>query len=1588
MSSSSAEDVSWTTASPSVLGSVVGFSWLDYFLFSLMLVASALIGVYFAFFAKQKQNSTQEYLMGGKNMGLIPVTLSLIASWVSGITLLGMPAEIYTYGTQYWTSVLGLALSTVVTGVFFLPVIHKLQITTSYEYLAIRFCQKVRVLGSMLFIISHFLYIPIVIYLPALAFSQVTGVSLHLITPVVCVVCIFYTSLGGLKAVVWTDAIQTVAMFGSMAVVAIAGTVAVGGPSTVWQRNAASGRIEFFNTDIDPTARHTFWNVIFGFSFMWMTALAANQGMMQRFLAMKTITMCYKMLIMYWFGVVILASLSCYSGLLIFATYHDCDLISSKKVNAPDQVLPYYVMDVTGYLRGLPGLFMAGVSSAALSTMSTGLNAMSGVIFEDFILPLMKEKPTEERSSTIMKIICVVLGVICVAMVFVVENLGAVIQLSASFSGITSGPLLALFALGMFFPWTNTKGTLAGGYFGLIVMGWIVLSAQYRISSGKVKLPVKPMSTAGCPVMDNVNGTSVGYSALQLSATTSSSEEYEDESWFILRISYTLYSFMGFVLSMTVGLAVSWFTRSDEKAAAVHPDLITPLMRKFYGLNGKTKTSPESKPLNAAEDITYTQINTEDTNAPDVTKDSVFTRATEMTKLTKEEESNKVRAFKMTQKKTATLVNYMSDHREFALGKFEGPTGRADHQKLWEEQADILALHGPLKTLDQWKKINVDIDVIADDIGDMINEWAMVNLYAGVPSSAWGSGVINHGSNAYPESPADDCVHFKGFDVGENVSLLKSDILSFSRKVGFEEVNEEEVEDLLNAQHELSDEEFIHDREEETHGGSCSDEMSEEPEAAVRTLKNKEIARAFCLIEEALQIFEDGDPDEIRSSKVNREVNAAIGCYRQIYKENSCKAKQLSLDAFFKKAGPDLAGRSRFNASENLAEDAPSSSNASRHLSTSNSQNLHFGSYKMSSSSAEDVSWTTASPSVLRSVVGFSWLDYFLFSLMLVASALIGIYFAFFAKQKQNSTQEYLMGGKNMGLIPVTLSLIASWVSGITLLGMPAEVYTYGTQFWPSILGLAISTAVTGAFFMPVIHKLQVTTSYEYLAIRFSQKVRILGSMLFIISHILYIPIVIYLPALAFSQVTGVSLHLITPVVCLVCIFYTSLGGMKAVVWTDAIQTVAMIGSMAVVAIAGTVSVGGPSAVWQKNEESGRIEFFNLDPDPTVRHTFWNVIFGLSFMWMTSLAANQGMVQRFLAMKTVQMCYKMLVMYWVGAMLLMSMSCYSGLLIYATYHNCDLISSKRVNAPDQVLPYYVMDVTGYIKGLPGLFMAGVSSAALSTMSTGLNAMSGVIFEDFILPLMKEKPTEERSSTIMKIICAVLGVICVAMVFVVENLGAVIQLSASFSGITSGPLLALFALGMFFPWTNTKGTLAGGYIGLLAMGWIVISSQYRISSGKVKLPVKPMSTAGCPALENINSTFDEEYSSFETSASTPSYEEYEDESWFIHRISYTWYSFMGFFLTMVVGMAVSWFTRSQEKAASVHPDLITPLMRKYYGLYGQPENTKTSPECNPSNAAEDPTYTHISTEDTIDQDVTKDLFIEVTEMTKLTKKEGR
>ncbi|XP_070169790.1 sodium-coupled monocarboxylate transporter 1 [Polyergus mexicanus] len=579
----------WTPEMPTVQEiseSMQNFGTSDYTVFAVMLITCGIVGIYFGFVSKS--SGEDEYLVGGRNMKTFPISLSLIASFISGISLLGTPTEIYVHGTSYLFIACSVIFVGLVMSIVFLPVFHDLKLTSTYEYLEKRFDKRIRLLGSVLFAIGIMTWLPIVIYVPALAFNQVTGVNVHIITPFVCIVCIFYTCVGGLKAVVWTDFIQTFIMFGSMLLIIIKGTADIGGLSLVVRRNLESGRLELPTTDWSPLTRHTIWALTIGGFVHWLQVSAINQNMIQRYLSLPTLQSARRALWCFIVGVLTLIGMCGYAGLLIYAWYHECDPLTTKLARAKDQLLPLLVMNVLGQFPGLPGLFVAGVFSAALSSLSTGLNSMAAVVLEDFAKPFIKTPFTRRTADIFMKLTVVVLGATCVVLVFVVEQAGIhVLQLSISLGAITSGPSLGIFSMGLLLPWINGKGALIGGLAGLSFMGWLGLSAEAAIASGQIKFDVKPVTTEGCaysfPQVENL--------LLSVPPNLILDNASGEEPWALYRLSYLWYTMTGALMTISVGLIVTLIT--SQNVEKLDPMLLAPFMRKYLKTSNKDITSEE-----------------------------------------------------------------------------------------------------------------------------------------------------------------------------------------------------------------------------------------------------------------------------------------------------------------------------------------------------------------------------------------------------------------------------------------------------------------------------------------------------------------------------------------------------------------------------------------------------------------------------------------------------------------------------------------------------------------------------------------------------------------------------------------------------------------------------------------------------------------------------------------------------------------------------------------------------------------------------------------------------------------------------------
>ncbi|XP_077515823.1 sodium-coupled monocarboxylate transporter 1-like [Amblyomma americanum] len=546
----------------------------------------------------------------------------------------------------------------------------------------------------------------------------------------------------------------------------------------------------------------------------------------------------------------------------------------------------------------------------------------------------------------------------------------------------------------------------------------------------------------------------------------------------------------------------------------------------------------------------------------------------------------------------------------------------------------------------------------------------------------------------------------------------------------------------------------------------------------------------------------------------------------------------------------------------------------------------------------------------------FTLWDYLVFGGMLCVSASIGIYYAVMGVRKRATTDDFLMGGRSMSVFPVALSILASFMSAITLLGTASEMYIYGTQYLFIIFSYCLVIPATAYLYMPVFYSLQVTSAYEYLELRFNHVIRALGCITFSMQMLIYMAIVLYAPALALSQVTGISVWTSVLSIGIVCTFYTSLGGMKAVIWTDVFQVCLMFGSMLMIAIRGAYDIGGMKVVFNRAYEGDRVEFFNFNLDPTERHTVWGLIIGCFFTWMSIYAVSQAMVQRYLTISNIKGARIAIWINLPGLAFLMLICALAGLVMYARYQDCDPLLTKKATAPDQLLPLYVMDILGSLHGVPGLFVSGIFSGALSTVSSGVNSLAAVTLEDIIKRYIKKDMSDRYATNLTKMIAMLFGVVAIGLVYGAQSMGNVLQAALSIFGIVGGPLLGVFTLGMFFPCANSIGAGVGTITSLAACFWIGFGAfAYKPAVRKA-----PVSVLGCVS-EYLNAT-GQDVSNF-TYPKPVDIAEANKDILFVYQISYVWYSMIGCVLVVVIGLIVSLLTGCR-KPSDVNPRAIHPI----------------------------------------------------------------
>ncbi|XP_011412119.3 sodium-coupled monocarboxylate transporter 1 isoform X1 [Magallana gigas] len=544
-------------------------------------------------------------------------------------------------------------------------------------------------------------------------------------------------------------------------------------------------------------------------------------------------------------------------------------------------------------------------------------------------------------------------------------------------------------------------------------------------------------------------------------------------------------------------------------------------------------------------------------------------------------------------------------------------------------------------------------------------------------------------------------------------------------------------------------------------------------------------------------------------------------------------------------------------------------------------------------------------------VQNFGVADYIVFVLTIIVSLAIGIYYAL-SGGRQKTTSEFLVGNRKMSFLPVAISLVVSFESSIMMLGTPAEIYQNGIQWFWADIGFFCANVFSVHFMVPLLHPLRITSANEYLELRFkSHALRLLATSIGMLDYVMYMGIVLFGPALALEAVTGFPMPYSILIVAVASVIYTSIGGLKAVIWTDVFQFAVMFTGIFAVIIKGTIHVGGISKTWNIANENGRLNWFNFEFDPRTRHTFWN-LFGSSLIRGLLFSFNQSSVQRISSTPTVSAAKKVMYLSAPGFVITIFMGVVEGIIAYSYYHTirCDPLESKGIRNSNQIIPAMIMSMFEDIPGMPGLFIASLFSASLSTLSSGLSSISAQMWQDFVRPHTKPM-SEFRATLIAKLTVVVFGCIAVAVAFLVSTFGGtLIQITGTINYAIGGPLLGLYFLGCFCPWVNSKGAIFSCVSGMAIVGWI--AAGMTVSKGIKKTPpLPPASTDMCFQSSVVNSSEWMTTSMFSANVTT-------DPSVFVkhmepqgldqlYSISYTLLGVIGFLNSVITGTIASFLT---------------------------------------------------------------------------------
>ncbi|MBW2472146.1 MAG: sodium/solute symporter [Deltaproteobacteria bacterium] len=435
-----------------------------------------------SFLLARGQKTGRDYYLGGNRTAPLPIALSTMATQCSTNSLLGAPAFVAfaAGGGMIWLQYeLAVPFAMILLMALIFPVLRSLRLISLYAYLEKRFDATTRTIISILFQFMRAFGTGVTVYGISLVLVVCLNVPFWAAVMMLGVVTIVYDVMGGMKAVIWSDVIQIVVLFGAILAAIVMAVHLVGGLSIVFDQPARLRAVDFSSHGLGDGQTFGFWPMLIGGLFLYLAYYGCDQTQAQRELSTRSIDDTNRALFLDGMMRFPLVLSYCFLGLCLgaYALLHP-DFVAGLPVNEisePNYNLAVPVFVLTYFPHGLIGLVMVGLFAAAMSSLDSTLNALSALGMQDIVKPYLIKEMSDRVELVISKLLTVFWGVVCICFAFFVGGISdTIIESINKIGSLVNGPLLAVFLMGMLTRRVNGQGAIGGliAGFGLNLLLW------------------------------------------------------------------------------------------------------------------------------------------------------------------------------------------------------------------------------------------------------------------------------------------------------------------------------------------------------------------------------------------------------------------------------------------------------------------------------------------------------------------------------------------------------------------------------------------------------------------------------------------------------------------------------------------------------------------------------------------------------------------------------------------------------------------------------------------------------------------------------------------------------------------------------------------------------------------------------------------------------------------------------------------------------------------------------------------------------------------------------------------------------------